>query len=337
MLWGRDNPLADDYERAVAAIDTGDWVAAFRGFSRVVDVDPQYRDAGRQLETAVLHLVDESTRDLALDIEIDLLRWLAEAGDDARLAVFLDERMVWISEGWGEMGSDDGYRNEQPVRSVFLDGFAIDRYEVTNVQYRRYLVTTDEPAPPHWSEDDFPPGQSDYPVLGVSWRQAEGYCDWAGKRLPTEAEWERACRGRNGLTYPWGDGWDKTLANIKIEPLPDRDEAWPLLAAGPLVGSAFPEPVGARIDGASRSGVLDLCGNAAEWVADWYDPYAYSRLPAENPIGPGPPSNRSIRGSAWLYPHDAPEYVADISRCAFRNDSHVFADPRIGFRCADSG
>jgi iron(II)-dependent oxidoreductase len=337
VLSERGSSVADDYRRGAAAVDAGDWAAAFGGFSRVVEVDPEYRDAGGQLETAALHLVEESTRILALDVEIELLRWLAEDGDDAGLAAFLDERTVQIPEGWGEMGSNDGYRNEQPVRSVYLDGFAIDRYEVTNVQYRRYLTTTDEPTPPHWDNHDYPPGQADYPVLGVSWQQADGYCRWAGKRLPTEAEWERACRGPEGFTYPWGDAWNDDLTNVEIEPLADRDEAWPLLAAGDPVGSAFPEPVGRRIGGASPSGVLDLCGNAAEWVADWYDPYAYSRLPTENPIGPGPPSNRSIRGSAWLFPHDAPEYLPDISRCAFRNDSHVYDDPRIGFRCADSG
>jgi formylglycine-generating enzyme required for sulfatase activity len=337
VLWDREHPLADEYGRAAAATADGDWAAAFSAFSRVVDVDPEYGDARRQLEAAALHLVANPAHDLAIEMEVDLLRWLVASGDDAGLAGFLDESTVQIPGGWGDMGSDRGHRNERPVRSVYLDGFAIDRYEVTNAQYQWYVAASGEPAPPYWTDGEYPPQQADYPVLGVSWDQATGYCRWAGKRLPTEAEWERACRGFDGLIYPWGDTWDGSLANIEIEPLPDRDDAWPLLAVGAPVGSAFPEPVGTRLGGASPSGVLDLCGNAAEWVADWYDPFAYSRLPAKNPIGPGPPADHVIRGSAWLYPHASPEYVPDISRCAFRNDSHVYADPRIGFRCAESG
>lgn len=274
---------------------------------------------------------------LTLDAYVAKVRSLAAADDDTGLADYLDGSMVAVPGSWFRMGSVDGRGNERPARGVYVDGFAMDRYEVTNAQYRRYVIATGEPAPPYWAGDHYPTNQADHPVLGVSWIQADGYCRWAGKRLPTEAEWELSCRGPEGFTYPWGDAWDEAMANVAAQPLPHRADAFPLLASGTPAGEAFPEPIGSHLGGASAYGILDLCGNAAEWVADWYDPYAYRELPAENPVGVGPPADHVIRGSAWLFPHDAPEYVPDISRCAFRNDSHVYADPRMGFRCADSG
>jgi formylglycine-generating enzyme required for sulfatase activity len=97
---------------------------------------------------------------------------------------------------------------------AYLDAFAIDRYEVTNIQYGRFLSATGKRAPSYWSDGQYPAGRADYPVVGIGWEDASAYCAWAGKRLPREAEWEKACRGPDGNLYPWGNQWDARLANM---------------------------------------------------------------------------------------------------------------------------
>jgi formylglycine-generating enzyme required for sulfatase activity len=334
-LVGTNEP-GPSYERAAIAAASGDWSSAFMGFHRVAQVNPDFRDVSDRLVVAAENLLNEETADLSIEVEVVLVRWLANRGDHEALRIALDRSMVTVPAGWGTMGSDTWHPNEQPGRSVYLDEYTIDRYEVTNLQYALYVDQTGEPPPVYWSEGTFPNGQSSHPVLGVSWRQASEYCRWAGKRLPTEAEWERACRGPTGLRYPWGDTWDPRLVNVTVSPIADPDDAWLLLARGVPVGGAFPQPVGSHPDAASPYGVLNLCGNAAEWVADWYDPAAYAQLPAENPLGQRPPWNHSIRGSAWLVIHDIEGYVEDVSRCGYRNASHSYDNPRVGFRCAGS-
>jgi iron(II)-dependent oxidoreductase len=268
-------------------------------------------------------------------LEVAALRQLAIAGDDERLAAALDRAMVEIPTSRAPMGSDGEHADEAPVREVTVSAFAIDRYEVTNAQYRRYVLAGGR-APVYWDGTEYPSGTADHPVVGVSWRDADGYCTWAGKRLPTEAEWERACRGEDGRIYPWGDEWRGDAANVTVLVMPDRDDAWPLLAAGSNPGGAFPEPVGNRLAAAGPSGVCDLAGNVAEWLADYYHPRAYSILPDADPMAINPPWEHVVRGSAWLYPHDRPDLLPDLSRCALRKRSHVADDPRIGFRCARS-
>jgi len=114
------------------------------------------------------------------------------------------------------MGSNSGRADERPQHAVYLDAFDLDRYEVTHVRYQRFLQATGRRPPPYWSDDDYPAGQSDYPVVGVSWDDADAYCAWAGKRLPTEAEWEKACRGTDGRVYPWGNLWEPRRANVDL-------------------------------------------------------------------------------------------------------------------------
>lgn len=278
--------------------------------------------------------------------EIRLLRQLA-VSDEVQLALVLDRSVVSIAAGDFEMGSDKGRDDERPLHLVYLDVYEIDRYETTNAQYRRFVQATGRRAPLYWPGAEYPPGQADYPVVGVSWDDADAYCLWAGKRLPTEAEWEKACRGTDGRIYPWGDAWEPGRANINIPAGPLRpptyaesepttwDVAWQLLQVTPA-GPKEPglRPVGSHPDGASAYGIVDLVGNASEWVLDWYNWSDYMQVPARNPRVSGPPWNHCVRGSPWHDPVGTAEWVRNMSRCSARSSSHEVRDPRIGFRCA---
>ncbi len=283
-------------------------------------------------------LVTETTR----------LRVLAAHGDIEPLAQALDQSMVAVPAGEFTMGSNAGRDDERPPHAVYLDGFALDRYEATNAQYRRFLLATGARPPSYWTGAVYPPGQADYPVVGVSWDDADAYCRWAGKRLPTEAEWEKACRGTDGRTYPWGEMWEPGRANVDAlgwafggasqdaAGSTAWDAAWARLALPPSSPGPALWPVGSHLDGASPYGILDMVGNASEWVADWYNWSDYSSLPARNPLVTGPPWNHSLRGSAWCDPVGSPTWTRALSRCAARNSAHETSDPRVGFRCAAS-
>jgi formylglycine-generating enzyme required for sulfatase activity len=269
----------------------------------------------------------------------ELRRRLAASGEPATLAEVLDQQMVYIPAGEFTMGSDTAHEDERPEQQVYLDAFELDRYEVTNVQYQRFLPKSGEPAPRYWLDDMYPAGQADYPVVGVSWPQAKAYCEWAGKRLPTEAEWEKACRGSNGNIFPWGNAWAPKRANVgyaQAQNWPLRlDEGWAFLqSTAPSPDVPHLQPVGSYPEGQSAYGVLDLTGNASEWVADWYNWSGYWDMPSRNPIGTGPPWNHSIRGSGWFDRRGLEELIQDTSRCSSRNSSHSYDDPRLGFRCA---
>ncbi len=279
---------------------------------------------------------------------IQNIRTLSARGDGPALADLLDRTTVSIPAGAFLRGSDTAHWDERPARPITLDGFAIDRFEVTNAQFQRFLLATSQPAPPYWTGTAYPTDQADYPVTGVTWEQAAAYCRWAGKRLPTEAEWEKACRGTDGRLYPWGNTWDASNANL--DPLAGSSERQPggaeavewdaayalLRSTHTSPGSCGLRPVGSYPAGASPYGVLDMAGNASEWVADWYAFADYSQLPDHNPRTTGPEWNHALRGSAWYDPNGSPAWSQDLSRCSARNSSHDTRDPRVGFRCAIS-
>ena len=220
--------------------------------------------------------------------------------------------MVYIPGGEFEMGSTEG-EEEQPVHIVELDGFWIDRTEVTNAQYQS-CVDAEGCEPPSERRSSTRAeyyGNSVYavyPVIRVSWYQARTYCESVGARLPTEAEWEYAARGSDSLVYPWGDSPPSdALANCCHN-----------------VGDTT--RVGAFPDGASWCGALDMAGNVWEWVADWYGDYPYERQ--VSPTGLSSGDLRVLRGGSW----GSLQYVA---RCAFRYGYPP--DTRyddVGFRCA---
>jgi formylglycine-generating enzyme required for sulfatase activity len=279
--------------------------------------------------------------------ETHLIRQLAMS-DDTRLVRLLESSLVSIPAGEFLNGSSSGRQDESPQRSVYLDAFEIDRYEVTNAQYNQYLHESGAKPPPHWIEVSYPPGQADYPIVGISWQAANDYCAWAGKRLPSEAEWEKACRGTDGRLYPWGDQWDARRANVGKHTALDSsefqvgtDSVWEImrytLRSTPTAdGGLGLRPVGSYPAGASPYGVMDLVGNASEWVLDWYNWSDYSELSDHNPIGTGPPWNHSLRGSSWFNALAGDKTIQNISRCSARNSSHSTTDLRVGFRCVRS-
>lgn len=201
-----------------------------------------------------------------------------------------------------------------PQRGVFVDAFWIDLSEVSFGRYSTFASATNAPAPviPVLQDDPLKLMAPEQPVVAVSWKQAVDYCRWAGKRLPTEAEWEKAARGERGLKWPWGNTYGAGLANIQGE----EDQF--LYTAPP---GSFPR-------GRSPYGVYDMAGNAAEWVADWYGDTYYLGAPFESPTGPSSGKHRVYRGGSW---NDTPSDVRTAKR--FTAAPHQ-TSAVIGFRCA---
>jgi len=211
--------------------------------------------------------------------------------------------MVLIPGGTFLMGSPEGEQDEQPVHEVTVDAFYLDSHEVTNEQYRQFMEATGRPAPPFWHPDLDRP---DEPVVGVSWFDARDYAAWAGKRLPTEAEWEYAARGgMTGTRYPWGDTADRDAANFS--------------SFGLLPVKSFPP---------NGFGLYDMIGNVWEWCGDWYDRDFYRQSPPRNPRGPLEGSLKVLRGGAWYCAEDA---VRTSNRYCASPETRDFS---IGFRCA---
>ena len=194
--------------------------------------------------------------------------------------------------------------DDRPAHKVWLDAYYLDAHEVTNAQYAKFVSATGRRPPYHWSGGQ---GEADLPVFNVSWDDANAYCAWAGKRLPTEAEWERAARaGKEGLSYPWGDKMEAGKARYNVE-------------AGPVAVGQFP---------ANDYGLFDMVGNVSEWCSDWFDREYYKSSPARNPKGPETGIYKVIRGGAW-------SDEAARTTVFFRNWVRpTQTTPNIGFRCA---
>ena len=238
----------------------------------------------------------------------------------------MQHAMVLVPAGEFPMGSLAGSKDEQPVHTVYLDAFYIDRVPVTNAHYLAFLNNTGRTATDGKAYFDLgdpdcqiverdsslalrSPDLARRPVVEVSWYGAAAYCTWAGLRLPSEAEWEKAARGTDGRTYPWGEGIDTTLANY-----------------GDLAGST--QDVGSHPKAASPYGVLDMAGNVRTWVADYYAYDYYARSPQRNPQLATWGLDRALRGGGFLN-------AATQQRSTFRLGSFPsFTDGAVGCRCA---
>jgi formylglycine-generating enzyme required for sulfatase activity len=192
--------------------------------------------------------------------------------------------MVLVPGGEFTMGSPAGDADEQPAHRVLVDSFFMDKYEVTVRQYGVFLQEAGGDRPSEWKTMNKTVNQN-RPVMGVDWADAARYCKWAGKRLPTEAEWEKAARGTDGRLYPWGN-----------------DPPTPLHANFGKTGSndhGSLAPVGTLEHGKSPYGIYDMAGNVWEWVSDWYDDAYYKNSPPQNPAGPPMGGFKVIRGGSW--------------------------------------
>jgi formylglycine-generating enzyme required for sulfatase activity len=229
-----------------------------------------------------------------------------------------ETELVLIPAGEFTMGHNSSY-DTLPVRQMSLPAFSIDKYEVTNKRYKRFIDATSYKVP--WSHDPgaatekpylwdwqrrmYPEGKGDDPVVLVSWDDAKAFCTWAGKRLPTEAEWEKAARGPKGKPYPWGNDWTNGKANTSESGLKQTS------------------PVGAFKEDVSGYGVYDLAGNVSEWVEEWFAPYP------GNPMTSYEARNkyRVLRGGSWDYAHSI---ANGYHRQYALPQSQMTA---IGFRC----
>ncbi|MBA5868006.1 MAG: SUMF1/EgtB/PvdO family nonheme iron enzyme [Nitrospira sp. CR1.3] len=229
--------------------------------------------------------------------------------------------MVTIPAGEFLMGSPEGKgrADEWPQRSVYLDGFSIDQVEVTNERYMAFVTATGHRNPPNpYGTGSLVSarGIEQLPVVQTTWYDAKAYCSWAKKRLPTEAEWEKAARGTDGRQYPWGNE-PATLKRANF------DREWQ--------DEKTLHPVGSLPGGDSPYGVKDMAGNAREWVSDWYDSDYYKHASNLNPTGPEKKGVvRSIRGGSWHSP------VADITTSARGRGGFALQTHGTGFRCARS-
>ncbi|WKZ32279.1 MAG: formylglycine-generating enzyme family protein [Thermodesulfobacteriota bacterium] len=221
------------------------------------------------------------------------------------------EGMVLVPAGEFTMGSDDWWPKSQPEHKVRLDSFYIDRYEVTNKRFKRFVDATGRSHPDHWKDGRIPDGKEDHPVVYVSWADADAFCKWEGKRLPTEQEWEKAARGTDGRTFPWGDKFDRNKGNT------------------PQYGNEDTLPVGSFEDGKSPYGVYDMAGNAFEWTDSWFKPHPGNTHEDEN-YGE---IYKVLKGGSW---YDCTYYKCGISAPVFnRIFFHTLTrNNNFGFRCA---
>lgn len=227
-------------------------------------------------------------------------------GDEGR-------EMVQIPEGPFTMGSDEGDPDEAPAHQIYLKSYYIDTKEVTQQEYDRFSSMTKrgERKIPVFEEDISRLEGPNLPAVGMSWSDAFAYCRWAGKRLPTEAEWEKAARGEGKRKYTWGDTFEVGHANL------DGEED----------GFKYLAPPGSYESGRSPYGVYDMIGNVSEWVADTYQKDYYRETPYRDPKGPDEGDHRVIRGGSWRdSPHGA--------RITNRFPANISPDVTIGIRCA---
>ena len=330
---------ADRLARAAQAnAATQNWEASFKGYRAALALNPWRPGLRRALEETALRWARAYDGTAEPQVERALIARLANSGDEAALARVLQAAMTTVPAGPFWMGDRRGRSDEQPVRRIALKAYQIDRHEVTHAQYGAFVEATSATPPRYWSDGEYPQGTAAQPVVGVSWQQAQAFCRWAGKRLPTEAEWEKACRGEAGFAYPWGTEWDSRRANVGVQSghaWPTRlDEIWDWLAVGGVRSAPALMPVGSLPEGSSPYGVMDLAGNAAEWVQDAYNWAGYDELPGADPEISDPPWNHVVRGSAWIDLAGQQSLVPFLSRCAARSSSHSADDPRVGFRCA---
>jgi len=225
--------------------------------------------------------------------------------------------MVRIPAGKYTRGSNNRLPDEGPQYQAETKAYWIDKYEVTNLQYKQFIDATGRKSPSHFRNRTYPEGKVDHPVVYVSWHDAHDYCEWAGKRLPTDIEWEKAARGdKDDRDYPWGDEFDTTRLNSPVR--------WKTLH---MQGDTT--PVGAFEGGKSPFGLYDMSGNVWEWTDSWYVQYPGNTWPSEN-YGE---QYKVLKGGSWW---DCSYYQCGVSAPVFNRSyfKQGIKNSSFGFRCA---
>lgn len=239
----------------------------------------------------------------------DYSMYKTKVGDEGR-------EMVQIPEGPFIMGSKDGDPDEAPERQTYLKAFYLDTKEVSQEEYARFAKMTKRQLPKIevFEDDQSKLLRPEFAAMSMTWEEAAAYCKWAGKRLPTEAEWEKAGRGEGKRKYAWGDTFLTGRANANVDGSED--------------GFRYLAPPGSFETGRSPYGLYDMTGNVAEWVADSYDEHYYQKAPYRDPKGPEPSDLKVVRGGSWR----ETEHNARLSK---RFAAKFWrTDITIGFRCA---
>jgi len=214
--------------------------------------------------------------------------------------------MVYVKPGQFIMGSDESFSFEGPKRVEFTRGFYIDIYEVSNAEYKIFIDATGKEPPAHWNKGNYPAGAGNKPVTMVSYYEALAFAKWAGKRLPTEIEWEKAARGTSARIFPWGNEWKSGAANIR-----------------PLIGFSRLKNAGSLPEGRSPYGAMDMAGNVWEWTTVWFEPY-----PGSLDINPSYGMKyKVIRGGSY---RSTRSMTHTFTREVFEP---ALSDEDIGFRC----
>jgi formylglycine-generating enzyme required for sulfatase activity len=227
-----------------------------------------------------------------------------------------DAPMIEIPAGEFTMGFDgtQALEDERPAHRVWLDAYSMDQYEVTTAHYAVFLASEKRSPPWQWDQVDLSK-HGERPVIGVDWADAEAYCRWKGKRLPTEAEWEKAARGTDGRLYPWGN-----------QTPTDKHANFALGAR--FSYSQVLMPVQSYDSGKSPYGLYHMAGNVWEWTADWYGANYYEHSPEKNPTGPEQGQFKVLRGGSWS---DLPKYLLTYGRFKLPPETR---NSYTGFRCA---
>ncbi len=291
------------------------WVQIFFDYrKKLVRMMPSMQEAASRKEEFNSRISESETNAQEIIETIDDMRQEIDELDEERVELqqrVNKQEMILIPAGRFKMGSAQaGLEEEHPEHTVHLKAYYIDPYEVTNIQYKDFVDGAGHRAPANWRNRTFPDAQkAHHPVVGVSWDDARAYAEWAGKRLPTEAEWERAARGDQGHEYPWGKACSPDHANYED-------------AEGKTTA------VNKYASGRSEFGVWDMCGNVGEWVNDWYSPRYYKMSPENDPKGPEAGRQRAVRGGGY-----------QGNRMDIRAAARNFYMPSsyqdyIGFRCA---
>ena len=240
--------------------------------------------------------------------------------------------MIKVPAGEFKMGDNKGPRNERPEHMVWLDAYFIDQYEVTMTLYQKFLDETKHDFPPLWDDGAAFEEAADRPAVGMAWNSAKTYCEWVEKRLPTEAEWEKAARGTDGRRFPWGHM--QPFVDIARYNLGPTGWVGYAITLAPVTSGVTGMSIRHGLKEGTKSpyGLYHMAGNAAEWVADWYDRTYYKRSQKRNPQGPETGEKKVFRGGSW---EDPPKRLRVMSRANAEPNFPIDAnDLTIGFRCA---